>query len=338
MRRFASIRTLRSVARGVGAQRRRAGVVAIAGALAIGVGCGGGGGDPDAGGGGGDGGEVSNLPVLSTGTMSMPATGSPDYACLGSATQPTAGAAVDTTLELRDFESDAPVSNTRVWLFRDNAIGEACDAPVCTELMTDASGNATVSLPADGWYAYRVFPRMGPTAAMTVIDSIQYNEPAPPTAGRAVTANSVSQGTLNLIPAVLGILRAPGTALLAGRVEDCGETPVYGAEVRVYDGATRIAEGPLANDPHYRYFNGDSFPSDSGEHTHADGLYVGVQIPVPASPDARLRIEAWGRLAESDAQPRRIGCEAVRVLADAVTIVNIGPERSDYGAGHPCAE
>ncbi|MDQ3038099.1 MAG: hypothetical protein M3Y87_37250 [Myxococcota bacterium] len=305
-------------------------------ALAMAVGCGGNGTTPDAGGEARDAAGPS-LPVLTTGTMASPTTGTPDLACIGSRARPTAGAPVDTTFELRDFESDSPVSNARVWFFGDNVVRATCDAPSCTEVTTDASGNAAVDVPSGGWYAYRVFPRPGATAAMSVIDSMQYNEPAPTAGGGSVTANSVSEGTLALIPAVVNILRQPGTALLAGVVQDCNETPMYGAIVRVFDGDTELVEGERVEQPHYRYFNGDSFPSDSSTFTHADGLYVGIQIPVPAGADDQLRVEAWGRPTEGEA-PRRIGCEAVRVLPNAVTIINIGPERSDYPVGHPCAE
>lgn len=305
-------------------------VVLVALALSVGVGCG----DDDAPPATDDAGTTSDLPVLSTGTMSAPTTGTPDYACLDSRTQPTSGDAVAATFELRDFETDAPVSGARVWLFPENEVRDACDG-TCTEFTTDASGNAMVSLPANGWYAYRVFPRAGATGSMTVIDSMQYNEPAPSEAGRSVTGNSVSEGTLSLIPAVLGVRRQPGTALLAGTVVDCDETPVYGARVRAFDESGEIVMGSDVTAPQYRYFNGDSFPSDSNTFTHADGLYVGVQIPVPAS--GRIRVEAWGR-PTADSPEVRIGCEAVRVLPDAVTIVNLGPLRADYEAGHPCAE
>lgn len=300
--------------------------VALVGlALSTAVGCGGDDApaDSDAG--------TSDLPVLSTGTITNPAEGTPDYACLGSRTRPAPGDLVTTTFELRDFESEAPVGNVRVWLFPDNDVRDACDG-TCTELLTGADGNASAMLPANGWYAYRVLPRAGATAVMTVVDSLQYNEPAPAEGGRSVTGNSVSEGTLRLIPAVLGIDRQPGTGVLAGTISDCNETPVYGARVRAFDGDTEIEMGTAARTPQYRYFNGDSFPSDIGTHTHVDGLYVGIQIPA----DRLVRVEAWGR--PDEGPERRIGCEAVRVLANAVTIVNIEPLRSDYEAGHPCAE
>lgn len=274
---------------------------------------------------------ASTLPPLSTGTMSSPTSGTPNYACLDTQTRPTPGDSVNTTFELRDFESDAPVGNARVWLFPDNDVRDTCDG-TCVEFTTNPDGNASVSLPASGWYAYRVFPREGATRVMTVVDSMQYNEPAPAESGRAVTGNAVSQGTIDLIPAVLGIDRLPGTAVIAGTVADCDETPVYGARIRAFDGDTEVAMGLAATDPQYRYFNGDSFPSDSNTFTHADGLYVAVQMPA----NRTLRVEAWGR--PDDGPERRIGCEVVRVLPNAVTIVNIGPLRSDYEAGHPCAE
>ncbi|AKF05536.1 hypothetical protein DB32_002685 [Sandaracinus amylolyticus] len=304
-------------------------MVRVALALSV-VGCGGGDdapADPDAG--------TSALPLLSTGTQLNPTEGVADYACNGTASRPTAGEPVSTRFELRDFQTGTAVGDARFWLFRDNVVRDACAAPECEEITTSADGNATVTLPANGWYAYRVFPREGATPPTTVIDSMQYNEPAPAAADSSVTGNAVSHGSLDLIPAVLDIERVPRTAMLAGIVLDCDGTPVYGAEIRAYSGATRIDEGQRPTDPRYRYFDGDSFPAGTGTFTHADGLYVAIQIPVPAAAEDVLRIEAWGRPTEGP--PVRIGCEAVRVLADAVTIVNLGPLRSDYGAGHPCA-
>ena len=109
----------------------------------------------------------------------------------------------------------------------------------------------------------------------------------------------------------------------------------------VLDGweATRLIKADArTQDAHFRYFNGDSTPAADQEHTHADGLYAAVNIPVDPDPEAVLRIEAWGRPSASDAEPIRLGCEAIRVFADAVTITNIGPERNDYPEGHPCAD
>jgi hypothetical protein len=304
--------------------------------IAFGIGCGGGSnGMPDAG--PMDAGPMIDLPVLSTGTREMPNAGPADFACRGTRVEPAAGEMIPIEFALVFFGREGgPARNTRLWFFPDNVIRDRCEG-TCVEVTTSAdTGTAMVRARAGGWFAYRVFARMGPTAATTVVDSVQYNKPAPSMAGGSVQGSAVSQATLNLIPAVLGFPRQPGTALLAGRVEDCAGTPVYGAIVRVFEGSTEIAEGPANADPHFRYFNGDSTPDGQQPHTHVDGLYAAVNIPLPSSPGTLFRVEAWGRLRAADS-PMRLGCEAVEVLADAVTIVNLGPMRSDYPTGHPCA-
>jgi hypothetical protein len=299
--------------------------------IALALGCGGGGG-----GGSLDGGMALELPPLTTGTMAAPNTSPADYTCRGSRVEPARGAWIPIRFNLVFFGRDGgPARSTRIWFFPDNVVTDTCGAG-CIEVTTSSDdGSAMVMAYAGGWYAYRVFGRMGPTAATTVVDSVQYNKVAPTTAGGSAEGSAVSQSTLNLIPAVLGFPRQPGTALLAGRVEDCTETPVYGAIVRVFEGDREIAEGPANPDPHFRYFNGDRTPDGEQPHTHVDGLYAAVNIPLPASPETLLRVEAWGRPQGADA-PVRIGCESIRVLADAVSIVNLGPERSDYPPGHPC--
>jgi hypothetical protein len=307
-------------------------------ALAVTACGGGGGGAVDAGGGGDtDAGMAIMLPVLSTGTMANPTMGTPDHACAGTRTQPAPGAELDVNFQLRYFGEGSAARNTRVWFFADNVIRDTCEPANCQEFTSAMdTGNAMVRAAASSWYAYRVFARMGPTAGTTVVDSVQYNEEAPAASGGSVEGNAVAQQTLNLIPAVLGFTREPGRALVAGEVQDCAGNPMYGATIRMYDGDAEIPEGELNADPHYRFFNGDSSPDAAQMWTNSDGLYAAANIPPPAA-GGLVRIEAWGRRTEADTVPVRLGCEAARMLVDGVTIVNIGPERSDYPAGHPCA-
>jgi hypothetical protein len=251
-----------------------------------------------------------------------------DYACLGTLTQPTGGAAVSTTFQLRDFQNDFAVDQTEVWLFSDNEIADSCDPPNCQSVTTNVMGDATVSLPSDGWVAYRVLPKMGLSRMTTVFAVFQYNFPIPSEAGGAVTGNSVSGSTIDLIPATLGISRTEGLALIAGRVRDCAGNSVENAILRVYDptGAP-LLEGEANDDPHFHYFSGEverNLPNLAQLHTSPDGLYVLIQIPV--TNDGRYRIEAWGNL---DGEPTLISCEAARIFPDAVTIVNLNPTRAD---------
>lgn len=308
--------------------------------IALAIGCGGSPSSPDSGTITGDGGTSfpPGIPTLTTGTMAMPAAAPADYACRGTSTEPTAGEDIDITMNLLFFGDATPARNVHAWFFPDNVVRDTCDPAVCQDITSSMdTGIAPVSARANGWYAYRVFARPGATPGATVVDSVQYNEPAPAAAGGSIDGNAVSLQTVNLIPAVLGFPRQPGTSLMAGTVIDCEGDLVVGALIRVFSGDTEIAEGPANPDPHYRYFNGDSTPDGEALWTNADGLFAAVNIPVPDDATSQLRIEAWGRPTAAD-EPIRLGCEAVRVLADAVTIINVGPLRSDYGAGHPCAE
>ncbi len=298
----------------------------------------------DGGGGGTDGGGTimfpADLPALSRGTMGMPMMTAADYSsCAASAAAPTPGAEIDIDFHLKYFGGEDGAPGATVWFYQDNVVRDSCEAGSCQELTTSDTGHAMVRALAGGWYAYRVFPRSDlPTSALRFAGSIQYNEPAASTAGATVEGNAVSEQTLSLIPAVLGFPRQRGTALMAGTVIDCTGEVVYGAIIVAFapDG-TPIVEGPLNPDPHFRYFDGDSTPSGESRWSHADGLFAAVNIPIPSDPSQPVRLEAWGR--DSAGGPvRRLGCEAGRVLEDTVTILNVGPLRSDYPAGHPCAD
>ncbi len=120
-----------------------------------------------------------------------------------------------------------------------------------------------------------------------------------------------------------------GHGLIAGRVFDCNDDDIYGALVTVYDASgTKIAEGMRQADPHYRYFDGDDFPSATQPHTHVDGLYAIANLPIDASGSAEVTVELSARPAGMD-EPIVIGRERVRVFPDTGTIINVGPLRSD---------
>ncbi len=253
-----------------------------------------------------------------------------DYACLGMRETPMPiGDESDFTLTLLDFESGDPVADLCVAFYADNEV-PASDACGDATPRTDADGRITVRDVPGSWYAYRVFPKSGPTPASTYVGSIQVNETAPPSAGIA-EASAIAQSTVNLIPTALGLSRAPGTALVAGRVQDCSGANVHGVVIRMYgvDGAP-VPEGAAA-DPeavHYRFFDGSgALPSSDQPFTHVDGLYGVVNLPVPAG-GGEFFLEAWGRRS-GDAEPVLLACERIRAFPDVVNIVNLTPLRSD---------
>ncbi len=254
-----------------------------------------------------------------------------DYSCRGTRTRPAGGAPVDVTFQLRDFADGFEVNDAEVWLFTNDVIADDCAAPDCTMFTTDSMGNATVSMPAGGWYAYRVLPHTGLTSMTSIFGVFQYNEAAPTAAGGSVTGNSVSGVTIDLVPQSLGVSRTDGRAILAGRIADCNDAFVENAIVRVYDAdGNPMLPGELNDQPHYHYFNGtpensgSNLPNMSQEASNVDGLYTVIQVPVVD--DRPYRIEAWGEL---DGNFTLLACEEARIFADAVTILNLDPLRAD---------
>ena len=280
---------------------------------------------------------LPTTPPLTTGTPSNPTESPADYGCLGTASGPAPGADVSFSFQLRGFGSGDEVRTARVHFFPDNVPSLECTGS-CIEVTTDMMGNATVTAPANGWYAYHVFDRMGGSASSTYVDSVQINEPAPAASGGTVEGNAVSAATLALIPAVFtGGIRPPGTGLLAGEVQDCDGTAVRGAFARVYnaDGSEIISNWEDNAAPQIRYFDGEENPDDESEHTQVDGLYGAINLVAPEDGFDIVRVEAWG-VVTADTAPVRIGCEEVGIYADGVAIVNIGPLRNDYPVGHLC--
>jgi hypothetical protein len=289
---------------------------------------GGNGGTADAGGGNGN---ENRLPITSVGTVQDPsASGDAKWDCLGMKTTPTSSVTtpVSFKLEVKDFEDDFAVGGVKVQVFADNLIdASSCEAPGCVESMTDGSGFAdAVGIPGT-WFAYRVFPKQGATAQLTVTGSVQFNETAPRAGGNA-DGVSVSLKTLDLIPSVLGFRRTPGAAIIAGRLNDCDGRDVYGARVKIFrpDGS-EILEGAKQPDPHYRYFDGEEFPSATTKFTQVDGLFAIANIPIPAN-NERIKIELYGRRA-GDSEPVLLARDRVNVFPDTATIINLQPLRSD---------
>ncbi|MGE3636768.1 MAG: hypothetical protein AB7P00_43095, partial [Sandaracinaceae bacterium] len=246
------------------------------------------------------------------------------------------GTPISVEFQLRDFQDEFEVPDHDVQVFTDNVIVDGCDPPNCQALVTDAMGNATINMPAGGWYAYRVLPFTDPSSRMrSVFQVFQYNEPAPASSGGSVTGQSVSGITIDLIPALLGFTRTDGRAIIAGRIHDCNDANIANARVIAYDPNGMLIPFPdTVDDPHDYYFSGvtvGNTPDSGAIESSRDGLYVVPQVRY--IDDRPYRFEAWANI---DGTYTRIGCETARIFTDSVTILNLGPLRAD---GAPsCAE
>ncbi len=274
----------------------------------------------------------SALPAPTQGIGTTPAA----LSCIGSATAPVGGSLIPLTMRMLSFGQDDRASDTRVCFCPDNVLspeaiaGTGCGS--CQDATSNAMGEISVMAQAGGWYAYRVFAHAGVTSRTTFLDSAQVNETAPASAGGTIDGNAVSALTANTIPAAELISRTSGSTTIAGRTLDC-DGPIRGAVIRAFhaDG-TEILEGVNVGDPHYRFFNGTESPDANATFTAGDGLYIVANV-VPASVGELVRVETWANVDGVDAP---VGCEAISIFPDGISIINVGPGRSDYPTGHPC--
>ncbi|HJL16338.1 MAG TPA: hypothetical protein RMH99_11815 [Sandaracinaceae bacterium LLY-WYZ-13_1] len=270
-------------------------------------------------------------PAVGSGAM-LDALDPADYACRGSVMAPADdGADVSFTAVAEVFGSDptAFAEGLTVQFYPGNVPASDCTGD-CQEVTTDSSGEADVTDAAESWYAYRIVGGEGLVsgAPQDFITTLQVNEQAPAAAGESVTLTAVPESLRNTIITLLGVTQEEGTATITGTVVDCAGDSIANATVRVFaDGSEVDLGGPgTRNGPREFYFNGEQFPRGAQEATHVDGLYGAANVPVPAS--GEVRVEIWGSLTEGGAA-EMLGCETVPVAEDGISIVNVGPTRSD---------
>ncbi len=270
-----------------------------------------------------------------------PATGDPvqvdaDFSCLGSATAPPAtGTDVTFTVRVDAFgevtipENMRFVSSLAVQFFPDNVVpaDPGCTG-TCQMLTTDGTGSAMVTDVGGSWYAYRIPAGMGTLNGTSVefVDVVQYNEAAPTAPGTA-GLNAVTRERQDFFISLLGVTRTDGTAVVTGTAVDCMGRPISNARVRAFnaDGAITLTSMNTGV-PREFYFTGSQIPLGTARDTAADGLYGAANLPVAT--DRQVRIEIWGSL-EAGAAPVMLGCEQVQVNANGLTLLNVGPDRSD---------
>jgi hypothetical protein len=329
-------------------------------ALAIGVGCNNGGGSNDSGvtppddmGGGpgndaacvgGDGGVPTYMP------LAVPMADTIDLSCRGHATIPMGGASTMATLAINEYlSSSTPITATMVDVWTNDMIGMgACSAPNCTTVMTDMMGHATLSAPLNGLVAYHIY------ASSSTAEVLAYGMPWAPNMGTVTTAGFAST-TINTVSALLGRTfrptchmdaDCPGGAAgscsggfcpynggaVSGQVTDCMGHDLQYAEARVYMGTTRIMTGPTCDRNSPRITGLDGTAPVHSTLTGSGGTFVGANVPASDS----YRVEVWG-VQPGMTSAQLIGCEEGRVVAGGITVLAIGPLRSDYAAGSACA-
>lgn len=242
-----------------------------------------------------------------------------DFSCMGSRTAPTNGDPTDFPVQVNDFQSGNAVPNAVVQIFDDNVVPATDDCGDCFEFTADAEGRGTATASAGGWFAVRVLGIEGTTAR-----TLQYNL-VPPSGTQ--TALSISNSTLNTVPALVGLSRQAGTGVLAGSARDCNDLTVAGVVLRIFlaDGTEVPASGGRTEPGFFYFSESTGLPAGSEEFTTSNGQFGAANLAASTEP---ARLEVWGRL-EAGGEIQRLGCEESSIVGDTISIINVGPSRSD---------
>lgn len=234
-----------------------------------------------------------------------------DFACLGSNTPP-APPANDVTVGgiVMDFQTDAPISGALVEAFSSS---ESLDTS-CANATSIDDGTYEITVPADCFVAARLSWRVTVEDALPTLHLNQRvaceSEPCTVEQHRI----SVSQGTADTIPAILGTVLKDGTSIVVGDILDCQRRSVEYANGRLFDDKGAAIGGIQG------YFFKEEFPVRRSiqQWTSLDGLVVLVQVPAGGLVDIR----AYGNLGGEETL-----LSSVRVppIADSVIITDMEP-------------
>jgi hypothetical protein len=266
---------------------------------------------------------TDGLPCLAINRTRDPA----NMAC--TPTAPTgADRAITFNLIKRGASSAAIAGDFEIWT--NNTLGATCAGDSnCVALTAAADGNVMGTVPGS-WYAYRV-PQ---NAAAGTFPTVGYNR-APAAAGGTdtITALEVAILTTALGGIRMGISRDLADGIILGDMADCDGEGLAGVTTRLFrNDGTEVAPGTAATDMGLAYRAGGVFPVATLRTTDESGGYAAANVPLG---DGIINIVTYGTLA-AGGDREVIGCEQVSVGMGVVTILSLGPLRSDYPAGSYC--
>lgn len=278
--------------------------------------------------------ELPTAAIAANAGAGMP-TVAPDFNC-DLAAQTTTAAALSIGGRVGDFVTNDPVEGATVDVFSGlNYLG----APIATAT-TNMMGQYTVMVPSgtQGPLSWRV-------RAAGTLDTYLVNDTVN-LAGSAVTnsnRNSVDNGTASLLVTLLGQSRRAGTGIIAGNALDCQRRDLLNVIATVSSTTSRGSSNRPTFVPNAQvfYFSGN-LPTrrtpivDGGtpvKATTANGLFLAIQIPPPATATTTYYTQLWGfrtaaALAMGAAGLSLISEVPVRVPADVLITTNNEPLRA----------
>lgn len=274
---------------------------------------------------GNDGGSV-DMGMAGSPVLAVASPNTIDLSCLGTATVPAGGADTTATVAITEYVSMGAVADTTVELYTNDDPTGTCASPDCVMGTTDSMGHVDLVAPAGGWVALHILPSAG------TAEVLAYNQDWPTAAGMTFGSYAFSSSSISLVSSLLGRTFQTATAgAISGQVNDCMSHNVANAEARVFHGTTQVVTGPSSDrtSPRINGLQGTN-PTRSGL-TGDGGTFVGANVPVGDD----YHVEIWGTQT-AGGTAELIGCEEGRVVAGAITVLVIGPLRSDYPAGSAC--
>jgi hypothetical protein len=155
----------------------------------------------------------------------------------------------------------------------------------------------------------------------------QYFDPS--TAAQMLNISAISEGLTTALPAIIGLVREPGSGVLAGAIRDCDGNEVSHALATV--SATPGEIDHLTGADTYYLDSGAGLPvrHDQLAQTDTNGLFAVFQLP--ASAEAFIQI--WGFIDEADIAEGEAGLTLLAelpspVVADTVITGSIEPLRN----------
>ena len=236
-----------------------------------------------------------------------------------------------------DFSSDKGVADIEVDLFEGESIfGKKAFHNDFTKGVEHHASEPGLNIgefyfphPAEKYISYRVKEKPGVAKEFV---GFGYDVPAVPGKVEGATLTPDMYDQLSTAVVTLAGWSAPeDLAIITGPIRDCVGDDVGGARIKFIDETANgeIEPGTCERDVRYVYFDG-SLPNVKCSYTdYRQSLFVIANAPsnAPTQPKAgnKYRIEYWGRLSESDAEPVKFAQKSVEIFANTVNVHQIRP-------------
>lgn len=266
--------------------------------------------------------DVAQLSGTTKANMDDEEVGEANWDCLNTPSDdvPTA-VAITLTGVLNDFQtSSTELRDATVTVFE----GTDHQNPVDTFGPTAVDGMYSLDLPAgNARWGFKVTQE-------DYTDTFLLNQYFDPnTAAQTQDISAISEGLTTALPAIIGLVRTPGSGVLAGAIRDCDEREVSNALATV--SATSGEIDHLEGADTYYLDAGAGLPvrHDQLAMTDTNGLFAVFQLPVSSN----AFIQIWGftdaaDIADGEAGLTLLAELASPVVADTVITGSIEPLRN----------